>query len=51
MTKRSLAALAASLLMSVAAIDGLVAPQLTYAQASGTAATSDASTPAAAPTH
>ncbi|MCW3626283.1 MotA/TolQ/ExbB proton channel family protein, partial [Burkholderia cenocepacia] len=30
--------------------DGLVAPQLTYAQASGTAATSDASTPAAAPT-
>ncbi|MDI9652876.1 MotA/TolQ/ExbB proton channel family protein [Burkholderia cenocepacia] len=50
MTKRSLAALAASLLMSVAAIDGLVAPQLTYAQASGTAATSDASTPAAAPT-
>ncbi|MDI9678597.1 MotA/TolQ/ExbB proton channel family protein [Burkholderia cenocepacia] len=50
MTKRSLAALAASLLMSVAAIDGLVAPQLTYAQASGTATTSDASTPAAAPT-
>ncbi|BEV51764.1 MULTISPECIES: MotA/TolQ/ExbB proton channel family protein [Burkholderia] len=50
MTKRSLAALAASLLMSVAAIDGLVAPQLAYAQASGPAATSDASTQAAAPT-
>ena len=50
MTKRSLAALAASLLMSVAAIDGLVAPQLAYAQASGTASTSDAPTQAAAPT-
>ncbi|WP_321860698.1 MotA/TolQ/ExbB proton channel family protein [Burkholderia cenocepacia] len=50
MTKRSLAALAASLLMSVAAIDGLVAPQLAYAQASGSTATSDASTQAAAPT-
>ncbi|MEF9443843.1 MotA/TolQ/ExbB proton channel family protein [Burkholderia sp. MS389] len=50
MTKRSLAALAASLLMSVAAIDGLVAPQLAYAQASGATATSDASTQAAAST-
>ncbi|WP_175881412.1 MotA/TolQ/ExbB proton channel family protein [Burkholderia sp. BCC0044] len=50
MTKRSLAALAASLLMSVTAIDGLVAPQLAYAQASGSTATSDASTQAAAPT-
>ncbi|AZQ51202.1 MotA/TolQ/ExbB proton channel family protein [Burkholderia cenocepacia] len=50
MTKRSLAALAASLVMSVAAIDGLVAPQLAYAQASGSTATSDASTQAAAPT-
>ncbi|WP_175899116.1 MotA/TolQ/ExbB proton channel family protein [Burkholderia vietnamiensis] len=49
MTKRSLAALAASLLMSVAAIDGLVAPQFAYAQASGSAAASDASTQAAAP--
>ncbi|NTZ84729.1 MotA/TolQ/ExbB proton channel family protein [Burkholderia metallica] len=49
MKKRSLAALAASLLMSVAAIDGLVAPQLAYAQASGSTTTSDASTPAAAP--
>ncbi|WP_175819787.1 MotA/TolQ/ExbB proton channel family protein [Burkholderia sp. BCC0419] len=49
MTKRSLAALAASLLMSVAAIDGLVAPQLAYAQASGSMTTSDASTPVAAP--
>ncbi|HEF5870781.1 TPA: MotA/TolQ/ExbB proton channel family protein [Burkholderia cenocepacia] len=49
MTKRSLAALAASLLMSVAAIDGLVAPQLAYAQASGSTATSDALTQAAAP--
>ncbi|MCA8242748.1 MULTISPECIES: MotA/TolQ/ExbB proton channel family protein [unclassified Burkholderia] len=50
MTKRSLAALAASLLMSVAAIDGLVAPQPAYAQASGSAAASDASQQAAAPT-
>ncbi|KVN63227.1 MotA/TolQ/ExbB proton channel family protein [Burkholderia anthina] len=50
MTKRSLAALAASLLMSVAAIDGLVAPQPAYAQASGSTAASDASTQAAAPT-
>ena len=50
MTKRSLAALAASLLMSVAAIDGLVAPQTAYAQASGSTAASDASTQAAAPT-
>ncbi|KVD98666.1 MotA/TolQ/ExbB proton channel family protein [Burkholderia anthina] len=50
MTKRSLAALAASLLMSVAAIDGLVAPQPAYAQASGSTAASDASQQAAAPT-
>ncbi|MCA7969505.1 MotA/TolQ/ExbB proton channel family protein [Burkholderia sp. AU39826] len=50
MTKRSLAALAASLLMSVAAIDGLVAPQPAYAQASGSTAASDAPTQAAAPT-
>ncbi|RQU07606.1 MotA/TolQ/ExbB proton channel family protein [Burkholderia cenocepacia] len=49
MTKRSLAALAASLLMSVAAIDGLVAPQFAYAQASGATAASDASTQAATP--
>ncbi|KVD50853.1 biopolymer transporter ExbB [Burkholderia sp. ABCPW 11] len=49
MTKRSLAALAASLLMSVAAIDGLVAPQFAYAQASGSTAAPDASTQAAAP--
>ncbi|HHL4080028.1 MULTISPECIES: MotA/TolQ/ExbB proton channel family protein [unclassified Burkholderia] len=50
MTKRSLAALAASLLMSVAAIDGLVAPQFAYAQASGATAASDASTQAATAT-
>ena len=50
MTKRSLAALAASILMSVAAIDGFVAPQLAHAQASGAAGTSaQAAAPSAAP--
>ncbi|AGK49927.1 MULTISPECIES: MotA/TolQ/ExbB proton channel family protein [Burkholderia] len=38
MTKRSLAALAASMLISVAAADALVAPQQAFAQASGAAA-------------
>ncbi|MPV70557.1 MotA/TolQ/ExbB proton channel family protein, partial [Burkholderia sp. BE17] len=54
MTKRSLAALAASMLMSVAAVDGFVAPQLAHAQASGAAGTSaqavaPSATPAPAP--
>ncbi|MBN3736190.1 MotA/TolQ/ExbB proton channel family protein, partial [Burkholderia sp. Tr-20390] len=47
MTKRSLAALAASILMSVAAIDGFVAPQLAHAQASGAAGTSAQAAPLA----
>jgi biopolymer transport protein ExbB len=47
MKKRSLAALAASMLISVTAVDALVAPQLAYAQASD--ATAAASAPATAP--
>ncbi|WP_175861616.1 MotA/TolQ/ExbB proton channel family protein [Burkholderia cepacia] len=50
MTKRSLAALAASILMSVVAVDGFVAPQLAHAQASGAAGTvAQAAAPSAAP--
>jgi biopolymer transport protein ExbB len=47
MKKRSLAALAASMLISVTAVDALVAPQLAYAQASDASAA--ASAPATAP--
>ncbi|WP_272545304.1 MotA/TolQ/ExbB proton channel family protein [Burkholderia cepacia] len=50
MTKRSLAALAASILMSVVAVDGFVAPQFAHAQASGAAGTAaQAAAPSAAP--
>ncbi|MDN7673160.1 MotA/TolQ/ExbB proton channel family protein [Burkholderia oklahomensis] len=51
MTKRSLAALAASMLISVAAVDALVAPQQAFAQASDAAvAVSAATAPQAANT-
>ncbi|MGU7784833.1 MotA/TolQ/ExbB proton channel family protein [Burkholderia sp. PU8-34] len=49
MTKRSLAALAASMLMSVVAVDGFVAPQPAHAQASASTVAAGASTQAAAP--
>ncbi|RQS72544.1 MotA/TolQ/ExbB proton channel family protein [Burkholderia sp. Bp8963] len=55
MTKRSLAAMAASVLISVTAVDGLVAPQLALAQASdvtasaGTTAQAAPVAPVAAP--
>ncbi|AOJ72564.1 MULTISPECIES: MotA/TolQ/ExbB proton channel family protein [Burkholderia] len=44
MTKRSLAALAASMLISVAAVDALVAPQQAFAQASDAAVAVSAAT-------
>ncbi|MBN3792017.1 MotA/TolQ/ExbB proton channel family protein [Burkholderia sp. Ac-20353] len=49
MTKRSLAAMAASVLISVTAVDGLVAPQLALAQASDVTASAGTTVQAAQP--